>query len=163
MAVRPGWLAALLWLGLVSGPGGALAFRADTPLADPKLEARAHAIAHSIRCLVCQNESIEDSNAPLAEDLRVIVRERLAAGDSDDAVRQFLVARYGDWVLLKPPFNAKTYLLWLGPALLLLAAGGGVAVYYRHQSARGAAAVPTPLNADEQRRLQALLDDSGPA
>src|SRR3546814_6390241 len=89
----------------------------DPVLADPKLEARAHEISREIRCLVCQNQSIEDSNAPLAADLRRIVRERLAAGDSDRAVRDYLVARYGDWVLLKPRFNLQNLLLWLGPAL----------------------------------------------
>ena len=155
--------ATLLLLALLFGSAPALAFRADQPLPDPKLEAHAHQISRSIRCLVCQNESIEDSNAPLAEDLRVIVRERLAAGDSDEAVRQYLVARYGDWVLLKPPFQLNTLLLWLGPALLLLAAAGGVAIYYRRQRARAAEAAPAPLDADEMRRLKALLDDGGQA
>lgn len=139
---------------------GAWAFKAETPLGDPALEARAHAISSTLRCLVCQNESIEDSDAPLAADLRHIVRQRLAAGDSDRQVRQFLVDRYGDWVLLKPPFKEKTWLLWLGPLLLLLLAGGGSALYFRRRRAEGLVATP-PLSAEEERRLRALLDDGG--
>ena len=89
-------------------------------LADPALEARARAISLDLRCPVCQNQSIDDSNAPLARDLRLLVRERLKAGDSDAAVKQFIVARYGEFVLLSPPFAMHTLLLWLGPPLALL-------------------------------------------
>ena len=142
-------------LVLLTGP--AFAFSADEPLPDPRLEARALTVAGSLRCLVCQNQSILDSNADLAKDLRRIVRERIAAGDSDDQVRQFLVARYGDWVLLKPPFKPANYLLWLGPPALLLLAGVGIAQYYRRRGSADIAAAP--LSADEQRRLAALLDD----
>ncbi len=124
-------------------------------LDDPVLEARAHKIARSLRCLVCQNQSIEDSNADLAADLRRIVRERVAAGDTDDEVRAYIVARYGDWVLLKPPFKAKTYLLWFGPFLLILAGGIGVWLYYRRREQL----TISPLSAEEETQLAALLDD----
>ena len=132
----------------------------EPTLADPKLEARAHEIARGIRCLVCQNESIEDSNAPLAADLRRIVRERLAAGDSNQAVRGYLVARYGDWVLLKPPFNLRTLLLWLGPALFVIIGGIIVALLYARQLRAVAANVARPLDPAEQQRLAALLAEA---
>ncbi len=126
----------------------------DRPLADPAAEARARDISRTLRCLVCQNQSIEDSNAPLAQDLRQIVRERVSAGDDDEAVRRFLVARYGDWVLLKPPFKGATLLLWLGPVLILAAGGAAVALLYRRQ--RRQTAAPAPLSAEEAARLAAL-------
>jgi cytochrome c-type biogenesis protein CcmH len=123
-------------------------------LADPALEARAREISKELRCLVCQNQSIDDSNADLARDLRVLVRERLKAGDSDAAVIRYIVARYGDFVLLDPPFKPSTLLLWLGPALVL--AGGllGTAIWFRRRAA--AMAEPAPLSAEEERRLAAL-------
>ena len=127
-------------------------------LADPAQEARARELSRELRCLVCQNQSIEDSNAPLARDLRHIVRERVVAGDSDKAVLDYLVQRYGEWVLLKPRFNARTLLLWLGPALLLILGGGIVFMLYRRQ-ARAQRAPAAALNVDEQRRLDALLRD----
>ena len=111
---------------LVSAPA-ALAVQPDEVLADPALEARAREISEGLRCLVCQNQSIDDSAAPLARDLRLLVRARLTAGDSDDGVRSYLVARYGDFILLKPPFEWQTLLLWLTPAIVLLA-GALVAV-----------------------------------
>jgi cytochrome c-type biogenesis protein CcmH len=151
-------LAALLLNLVIAGTAlPAAAFSADEPLADQALEARALAVDGSLRCLVCQNQSILDSNADLAKDLRRIVRERIAAGDSDDQVRQYLVARYGDWVLLKPPFKPSNYLLWLGPPVLLVVAGFGVAQYYRRRQ-RDLGTEP-PLTLDEQQRLAALLDD----
>ena len=125
-------------------------------LADPAQEARARELSRELRCLVCQNQSIEDSNAPLARDLRRIVRERIVAGDSDKAVLDYLVQRYGEWVLLKPRFNAQTLLLWLGPALLLMLGGGVVFALYRRQR-RAQSVAPAPLDAEEQRRLDALL------
>jgi len=97
----------------------AFAVQPDEQLADPALERRARDISAGLRCLVCQNQSIDDSDAPLARDLRILVRERLTAGDSDTAVRDYLVARYGDFILLKPPFEAGTLLLWLTPVLAL--------------------------------------------
>jgi cytochrome c-type biogenesis protein CcmH len=151
-------LARLLFLvTLLVTPAYAFAFSADEPLADPKLELRAREISGTLRCLVCQNQSIEDSNADLAKDIRRIVRERLAAGDSDAQVRQYLVDRYGDWVLLKPPFRPGTYLLWLGPPAVLLLAAFGIAQYYRRR--QHTVPVEAPLTADEQQRLTALLDD----
>ena len=115
------WLAALL-AALMPFATPALAVEPDEILADPALETRARHISAGLRCLVCQNQSIDDSNAPLARDLRLLVRERLKAGDSDAQVMQFIEDRYGEFVLLRPPFNARTLLLWLAPFLALLAA-----------------------------------------
>ena len=138
----------------------AWAVAVDTPLADPVLEARARAIHKQLRCLVCQNQSIEDSNAGLARDLRMLVRDRIAAGDSDKAAIGYIVERYGDWVLLQPPMKGRTVLLWLGPLLFLLLAMGLIFLWYRRRSGSTAAAVAAaPLSADEQARLKALLDD----
>ena len=111
---------ALLVLTLLA-PGGAWAVQPDEVLSDPALEARARVLSKELRCMVCQNQSIDDSAAPLARDLRVLVRERLTGGDSDQQVLDFLVARYGEFVLLKPPFAWHTALLWLGPPGLLIA------------------------------------------
>ena len=129
-------------------------------LADPALEARARAISAELRCLVCQNESIDQSDADLAHDLRVLVRQRLEAGDSDRQVRDFLVRRYGDFILLKPPVEPATYVLWFGPFALLLLGGSGAVLFLRRR--RGAAA-PPPRSAEEQRRLQRLLADEDTA
>ena len=115
-----GMVLAALMVGVAAT--AALAFQTDTPLADPAQEARAVALAKELRCLVCQNQSIMESDADLAKDLRGIVRERIAAGDSDAQVKQYVVERYGDFVLLRPPFKAKTWALWLGPALIAAAA-----------------------------------------
>jgi cytochrome c-type biogenesis protein CcmH len=125
-------------------------------LSDPALEARARDISRDIRCLVCQNQSIDDSQAELAHDLRVLIRERLLAGDSDAQVRDFLVARYGDFVLLEPPLKPKTYLLWFGPAAIFVAALLLIAVYFRR---RRHEAAPAALSAEESERLRALLAD----
>jgi cytochrome c-type biogenesis protein CcmH len=142
-------LLALLW----SAP--AFAVGADeTMLSDPAQETRARQLMEDLRCLVCQNQSISDSNADLARDLRVVVRERIAAGDDDRQVRQFMVTRYGDWILMKPPFNLRTALLWLAPVLLLLAGGFGAWAFIRRQRP---ASAPERLDADEQARLDALL------
>ncbi|MFQ6018162.1 MAG: cytochrome c-type biogenesis protein [Kiloniellaceae bacterium] len=147
----------------------AWAVEPDEMLDDPELEARARALSKEIRCLVCQNESIDSSNADLARDLRILVRERLVAGDSDREVLDFLVARYGDFVLLNPPMKPTTYLLWFGPALILLAGAIGVAVYFRRRRRAGAEAAP--LSPEERARLEAMLEtppdspgscDSGP-
>jgi cytochrome c-type biogenesis protein CcmH len=125
-------------------------------LADPALEARAREISRGLRCVVCQNESIDESDADLAHDLRVLVRERLVAGDSDKQVVQFIVDRYGDFVLLRPPVKPETYLLWASPAILLLLAGAIIALYLRRH--RGGSAVSHPLSAEEQARVDALLN-----
>ncbi|WP_374466142.1 cytochrome c-type biogenesis protein [Ferrovibrio sp.] len=130
----------------------------DDRLVDPAQELRARELSRELRCLVCQNQSIEDSNAPLARDLRRIVRERVVAGDSDQAILDYLVARYGEWVLLKPRFNLQNLLLWLGPALFLVIGGMVVFFLYRRQRIAPAPAA-APLDAEEQKRLAALLDD----
>ncbi len=123
-------------------------------LDDPALEARARHISEELRCVVCQNQTIDESDAELAHDLRVIVRERLKAGDSDDEVKAWIVARYGDYVLLRPPFRGETWLLWLGPALVLLLGGAGVVLYLRRR------AVPDPaLSAEDEARLNEMLKD----
>ena len=142
---------------LLAGPPAAGQTAPEVPLADAALEARALALHREIRCLVCQNQSIAESNAELARDLRRLVRERLTAGDSDDEVTAYLVARYGDWVLLKPPFRAITALIWLAPILLLLLGGGLVVLWYRR--GRRDAAAPEALAADERARLERLLTD----
>ena len=123
-------------------------------LPNPALEARARENGRALRCVVCQNQSIDDSNAEVARDMRRAVRERLVAGDNDAAVFDFMVARYGDYVLLNPPFKARTLLLWLGAPLVLLIAGGALLVAARR---RKAIVAPQPLNAEEQRRLDSLL------
>lgn len=152
-------LAALL-LSLSALP--ALAADPSEMLKDPKLESRAHALGKELRCLVCQNESIEDSNADLARDLRVIVRERIAAGSSDEQVRDYVVDRYGDYVLLNPPFKGATLVLWVGPFVLLAVALLTAFLFYRRKGAASPAAAPQapkPLSAEEKRRLDALLKD----
>jgi cytochrome c-type biogenesis protein CcmH len=122
-------------------------------LSDPKLEARARALSQELRCLVCQNQSIDDSNAPLAHDLRVILRERLAAGDTDAQAKAYLVTRYGDFVLLRPPFQPDTWALWLGPFAVLLVGGAGAVIYIR---SRGRS-FEAPLSAQEEAEAAALL------
>lgn len=102
-------------------------------LADPKLEARARAISQELRCVVCQNQTIDDSDAPLAHDLRVIVRERLKAGESDTQVKAYVVQRYGSFVLLKPPLEPVTIFLWFGPLFVLLAGAAGAVIYLRRR------------------------------
>ena len=147
-------LAAALILLLVS-LSPAFAVNPDEVLADPALEARARAISAELRCMVCQNQSIDDSNAELAKDLRVLVRERLKAGDSDDEVRAYLVSRYGEFVLLRPPLGFNTLLLW-GMPVLLLAAGG--VVIFRQAARRRPPEPAAPLSDDEQKALDAILD-----
>jgi cytochrome c-type biogenesis protein CcmH len=148
---------AALVLFLVSLSVGAGAVLPDEQLADPQLEARAREVSAGLRCLVCQNQSIDDSNAPLARDLRLLVRERLEAGDTDAEVRDYLVARYGEFILLRPRFGAGTLLLWLTPALAVAA---GVAVAARRFRRQGAAA-PATLTPEEEARLAAVLRDDG--
>ena len=150
-------LAAMMALAAAS----AIAVEPGERLADPALEARARAIGSELRCLVCQNQSIDDSNADLAHDLRLLIRERLNAGDSDAQVLQFMVRRYGGFILLRPPVRPDTYLLWFGPFAVLALGALGAALYLRRR--RGAAQqAPAPLSHDEQRRLQQLLaEDQG--
>lgn len=139
-----------------------LAVTPDEILQDPKLEARARALSQNLRCLVCQNQSIDDSDAELAHDLRVLLRERLTAGDTDEQAIGFMVARYGNFVLLKPPLQGDTLMLWFGPALLMLLAALGFGRYLRRRAA-DASASATPLAADEQERLDAILSKGRPA
>lgn len=151
---------AILTLVLIAlGIGGAVAVEPGEMLADPALEARARIISKDIRCVVCQNQSIDDSEADLAADLRRIVRERLVAGDTDQQVRDYLAARYGDFVLLDPPLKPKTYALWYGPVAIFLLALAALAHYFRRR--RGAAVAPTPLTPAESRRLEDLLAGNG--
>ena len=147
-----------VWLALAAGAAGA--FSLDTPLADPALEARARALHAALRCPVCQGQSLADSDAGLARDLRAIVRERLAAGATDGEVLAFLAARYGDYVLLEPPVKPATWALWFGPAAVFVA-GAGLAwlLLRRRARADGPGAEAAPLSAEERRRLAALLDD----
>jgi cytochrome c-type biogenesis protein CcmH len=144
--------------------GGAAAAQgiqtADTQLADAALEARALALHKQLRCLVCQNQSIHDSNAGLASDLRILVRERITTGDSDEEVLAYMVDRYGDWVLLKPPLKASTLALWLGPLAILIVAGTVAAFALRR--AATAAPAPEPLTPEERRRVEELLRESQP-
>jgi cytochrome c-type biogenesis protein CcmH len=145
----------LLIAALLAAPA-ALAVQPDEILKDPALEARARVISKELRCLVCQNQSIDDSDATLARDLRIVVRDRLKAGDTDTQTVAFIVDRYGDFVLLRPPFKASTLILWIGPALILIA--GMVGVFVWHRRRRSAVSTPVaPLTADERARVNALL------
>jgi cytochrome c-type biogenesis protein CcmH len=132
----------------------ALAVQPDEMLGDPRLEARARVLSRELRCMVCQNQSIDDSEAPLARDLRLLVRERLRAGDSDQKVLDFLVARYGEFVLLRPPLQWHTALLWLTPLVLLI---GGAIVLIVLAGQRKRAHESAVLSDDEQARLARLL------
>ncbi|MDK1375574.1 MULTISPECIES: cytochrome c-type biogenesis protein CcmH [unclassified Sinorhizobium] len=132
----------------------ALAVNPDEVLADPVLEARARAISAKLRCMVCQNQSIDDSNAELAKDLRVLVRERLTNGDTDEAVIAYVVSRYGEFVLLKPRFEAKTVILWGMPVILLLCGGVALVVAARR---RNAGTPGAPLSDKEKEELDKLL------
>ncbi len=144
----------LLLATLVALP--ALAVEPSEMLADPALEARARAIGQALRCVVCQNQSIDDSQAEVAHDMRLAVRARLVAGDSDDQVFAYMVQRYGDYVLLKPPFKMRTLVLWLGAPLLLVVAGIALLLAARRRR-RAGLGPPPPLSEAEQRRLDELL------
>lgn len=152
------FLRVLVMVALLA-PTTAVAVQPDEVLQDPALEARARDLSAELRCLVCQNQSIDESDAPLARDLRLLVRERLKAGDSNREVLDYVVARYGEFVLLRPPFAWHTLALWLAPLLVLLAA-----VALARSRMRPGAEAPTEgppaLTEDEQRRLSALLSDS---
>jgi cytochrome c-type biogenesis protein CcmH len=153
-----GLLRSLVLAATLAGTAPALAVTPDEILPDPQLEARARAISHELRCLVCQNQSIDDSEAPLAHDLRVLVRERLKAGDSDSQAVDFVVARYGEFVLLKPRFfEWHTAPLWLAPIGFLLIGGITVLLAARRRSAATAKPeAPAPLSKAEQARLAEL-------
>ena len=149
-------LGALLVAGLTAA--SAFAVQPDEMLPDAALEARAREISRDLRCLVCQNQSIDDSDAPLARDLRLLLRQRLTEGDSNEQARQFLVDRYGDYVLLKPPFKKTTLVLWFGPLLLLLGGAGAAFAVYRQRRLKPAADTLSP---EEKARLDRLLKDDG--
>jgi cytochrome c-type biogenesis protein CcmH len=153
--IRALLLALVLATGLPTPADAVL--RPDELLEDPELEARARAIGRELRCVVCQNQSIDDSNAELAQDFRRIVRERVQAGESDEEVLQFMVDRYGAFVLLKPPVTAGTVLLWGGPFAVLLIGGGIVAWTMRRRREAG----PVELSPEERRRLAELLETEG--
>jgi cytochrome c-type biogenesis protein CcmH len=144
------------------GLSSAHAVLPDEIMADPAKEARARDLSRELRCMVCQNQSIDDSEAPLARDLRLLVRERIAAGDSNSQVLDFLVARYGEFVLLNPRFEPQTLLLWLVPPLVLI--GGGLALWmYSRRRASGSADAASPsLTAEEEARLAALMSGEAP-
>ena len=129
----------------------------DEVLQDPALEARARTISEGLRCLVCQNQSIDDSEAPLAEDLRLLVRDRLKAGDSNEQIVDFIVARYGEFVLLKPRFETHTLVLWLATPAVFLVALLIIALAYRRR--RAEATNPPPLSVAERRKLKRLIGD----
>jgi cytochrome c-type biogenesis protein CcmH len=150
------WLLLILATVLLACPAHAV--RPDEMLADPALEARARDIGRELRCLVCRNQSIDDSDADLAHDLRVLVRERLKEGDTDDQVIAYVRSRYGDFVLLRPPFAVGTVLLWVGPLLILLLGAFGVARFYRAR-ARASGPAAAELSPEERRRLQAVLGE----
>jgi cytochrome c-type biogenesis protein CcmH len=144
---------------IAMAPPMAFAVQPDEILDDPLLEAQAREISAELRCLVCQNQSIDDSDASLARDLRLLVRERLKAGDDEQEVIDFIVARYGEFVLLRPRFSAKTYLLWLAPLLLL--GGGGYLAFRLFARPEGeSAARPAPLSREEEEQLQRIFDEN---
>lgn len=152
-------LASLFAIAMMTGLPAAYAVQPDEIMSDPAKESRARDLSRELRCMVCQNQSIDDSEAPLARDLRLLVRERISAGDSDAQVMDFLVARYGEFVLLKPRLNPHTLLLWLLPPLAL--AGGGIALWmHSRRRFRSAAADDQSLfklTADEEARLERLI------
>jgi cytochrome c-type biogenesis protein CcmH len=142
-----------LFVALALGAASSFAVQPDEVMKDRALEARARALSEELRCLVCQNQSIDDSDAPLARDIRILIRNRIEKGESNDAVRAYLVSRYGDFILLKPPFKPETLLLWMSPALVL-GAGIAAALFARRRAPR-----TTPrLSAEEEARLAALTN-----
>jgi cytochrome c-type biogenesis protein CcmH len=150
--IRRAGLFASAFLLLLAGQAAAV--MPDERLADPALEERARVISKDLRCMVCQNQSIDDSDAPLARDLRVIVRERITAGDSNAEVIDFVVARYGEFVLLRPRISPHTVALWASPLVLVLA---GVAIIALRR--RGTAAPAAALTAEEEARIEAMLKE----
>jgi cytochrome c-type biogenesis protein CcmH len=137
----------------------AWAVEPDERLADPALEIRAREVSKALRCVVCQNETIDDSSAELAKDMRLLVRERITAGDSNEQVLAYIVQRYGDFVLLKPRMTAETFALWFGPFLVLVLGGVMVA---RRMRKPAIAATPAALSEDETRELKILNKDTAP-
>lgn len=150
---------ALTMLTLLAGGAPSLAVEPDEVLDDPVLEGRARDISTELRCVVCQNQSIDDSDADIARDMRLLVRERLVAGDSDEEVMNYLVARYGDFVLLRPPFQPNTLALWLAPPIMaVVIATLSVLFYQTYQRRRLAGKGPDPLSPSDRAELDALVE-----
>lgn len=154
---------ALTLTALLLAATPAAAVQPDEVLPDPAQEARARELSKELRCMVCQNQSIDDSDAPLARDLRLLVRERIAQGESNQQVLDYLVARYGEFVLLRPTWHGANVILWLAPFAVLVFGGLGLVVAYRRRAAQaGASGAPatTPLSAEEEARLRAALAEA---
>ena len=150
------WLRSIVVLLAFFAASPLHAVQPDEVLRDPALEARARALSKELRCMVCQNQSIDDSNAPLARDLRLLVRERLKAGDSDTQVIDFLVARYGEFVLLRPRFEWHNLILWLGPPAALIA--GGIALFVMARRRKGSGGErPAKLTPEQEARLARIV------
>src|SRR5258708_15363860 len=152
---RTRWVSIVLFAAALAGVAPSFAVQPDEILSDSALETRARNLSQELRCMVCQNQSIDDSDAPLARDLRLLVRERLTAGDSDVQVLDFLTARYGQFVLLRPRFGWDTALLWGAPAGVLLVGGLAIVLAWRRRRDLSVPATP-PLTDDETRRLNEL-------
>jgi cytochrome c-type biogenesis protein CcmH len=151
------WAVLAILLTLFAVPAAAV--EPDEVLADPKLEQRARDLSSQLRCMVCQNQSIDDSNAALARDLRILVRERLVAGDSDAEVIDFLVDRYGEFVLLNPRFAGHTLILWLGPLVVLVLGVGALWRVQRRRAVKAEAEPAAGLSEEERKRLKSLISD----
>jgi cytochrome c-type biogenesis protein CcmH len=156
--VRSALLALAIAVAMLLTPA-VRAVQPDEMLADPALEARAREVSRELRCVVCQNESIDESNAELAHDLRVLVRERIKAGDSNRQVIDYVVSRYGDFVLLRPPLKAETWALWFGPAAMLAMGILVLAVYVRRRAPAAPTPTLTPLTREEEERLARMVQD----
>jgi cytochrome c-type biogenesis protein CcmH len=143
-----------LLFGLMISGAPAFAVQPDEMLKDPALESRARALSAELRCMVCQNQSIDDSDAPLARDIRLLIRDRIVKGETNEAVRGFLVSRYGDFILLEPPFKRETLLLWAGAPLALVL--GALAIW---RASRNRQAPPPPLSEAEEARLAAIAEE----
>jgi cytochrome c-type biogenesis protein CcmH len=154
---------AAVFVVVAMGLSAAHAVQPDEVMADPAMEARARNLSKELRCMVCQNQSIDDSEAPLARDLRLLVRERIAAGDSDAKVIDFLVARYGEFVLLKPRFERQTWLLWLVTPCALVGGGFALWAFARRRPKAGTELGMAPLTPQEQARIDAIVEGDLPA
>jgi len=150
-------LAAIALVLAAIASSSSLAVQPEEMLRDPKLEARARELSRELRCMVCQNQSIDESEAPLARDLRLLVREQITKGDTDQQVLDFLVVRYGEFVLLKPPLESRTIILWALPPVALLA--GAVGLFFAVRRRRTVQLEPATLSNEEQRKLSTLVDE----